>query len=167
MLCPDCEVIRTKRSRHCNICNRCVERFDHHCPWINNCVGAGNHIYFLLFLFSVFLTLLIVIVGISLNIRNDDNLGDVKQSILTIFPLSWYGRPMFFVGSVIVYLVAGSFLLPVALLMSIHMRNFCLNRTTNERFARRGNYSSETSESRSTSLATTVDEDEVLESGCC
>jgi hypothetical protein len=38
-LCPECETIRTPRSRHCNICKRCVDRFDHHCPWINNCVG--------------------------------------------------------------------------------------------------------------------------------
>jgi palmitoyltransferase len=60
-LCPDCEVIRTKRSRHCSICNRCVERFDHHCPWINNCVGANNHSYFLLFLISVFVSLVAVL----------------------------------------------------------------------------------------------------------
>ena len=39
MLCPTCEVICTSESRHCYICNRCVERFDHHCQWINNCIG--------------------------------------------------------------------------------------------------------------------------------
>jgi len=39
-LCPECEVIRTSRSRHCNVCKKCVDRFDHHCPWINNCVGV-------------------------------------------------------------------------------------------------------------------------------
>ena len=52
-LCPTCMVIRSARSRHCSICNKCVERFDHHCPWINNCVGAGNHNAFLTFLFAI------------------------------------------------------------------------------------------------------------------
>lgn len=54
-ICPDCQIVRTPRSRHCGTCNQCVERFDHHCPWINNCVGIKNHRYFILFL--IFLTL--------------------------------------------------------------------------------------------------------------
>lgn len=45
-LCPECEVIKNPRSRHCNVCERCVDRFDHHCPWIDNCVGKRNHGYF-------------------------------------------------------------------------------------------------------------------------
>jgi palmitoyltransferase len=59
-LCPECEIIRTERSRHCNICNKCVERFDHHCPWINNCVGINNHGYFYLYLVFTCLYALII-----------------------------------------------------------------------------------------------------------
>ena len=49
-LCPICKVKRTPRSRHCQQCNRCVERFDHHCPWINNCVGGNNYKVFYVFI---------------------------------------------------------------------------------------------------------------------
>ena len=52
-LCPDCLCVRTSRSRHCSVCNRCVERFDHHCPWINNCVGIQNHNYFYLYVSTI------------------------------------------------------------------------------------------------------------------
>ena len=32
---------------------RCIMKMDHHCPWINSCVGYGNHAYFTRFLFFV------------------------------------------------------------------------------------------------------------------
>jgi len=31
---------KPKRAHHCRICRKCVFRMDHHCNWINNCVGV-------------------------------------------------------------------------------------------------------------------------------
>ena len=50
-ICPRCEVLTTPRSFHCCLCDKCVEGYDHHCPWLNNCIGANNRNPFLCFLF--------------------------------------------------------------------------------------------------------------------
>jgi len=52
-VCARCETYRPPRAHHCRICRRCVRRMDHHCPWINNCVGEWNQKYFLQFLIYV------------------------------------------------------------------------------------------------------------------
>ena len=75
-MCPDCEVLRTPRSRHCAICNQCVERFDHHCPYINNCVGIRNHNAFLAFIISLFMLILSVIVSNILHLADPCKIGD-------------------------------------------------------------------------------------------
>ncbi|TPX18822.1 uncharacterized protein E0L32_011501 [Thyridium curvatum] len=50
--CRTCHLLKPARSKHCSVCKRCISRMDHHCVFINNCVGANNARWFLLCLFS-------------------------------------------------------------------------------------------------------------------
>ncbi len=115
LLCPDCEIIRTSRSRHCSICNRCVERFDHHCPWINNCVGTGNHQVFMFFLISVIGTLVSVLttMGNMFHYSSVNHLDAHGECFLQVLPQSLYRKEWFISGAVIVMSVSIFFILPV------------------------------------------------------
>ena len=58
-MCPYCRIELGKLSKHCFLCHQCIEIYDHHCHWINNCVGSANKPYFIAFIISLWFNLVI------------------------------------------------------------------------------------------------------------
>ncbi|CAD5185096.1 unnamed protein product [Musa acuminata subsp. malaccensis] len=57
--CSLCEVEVLKNSKHCRVCDKCVDGFDHHCRWINNCIGRKNYRRFFILMASALLLLIL------------------------------------------------------------------------------------------------------------
>jgi palmitoyltransferase len=132
-LCPDCQVIRTPRCRHCTLCKRCVDRFDHHCPWVNNCIGKNNFAYFYTFVFtqSVYLICLCVITVKYINL---EFVEDVLAEVEDREDSSWYiWRRMF---GVFWGLIAIFFMLSIMVLCYVSTDNLCKGETSCERFTK-------------------------------
>ncbi len=47
--CDICRSAVDYNSKHCLNCNKCVADFDHHCEFLNNCIGSKNFQYFMKF----------------------------------------------------------------------------------------------------------------------
>lgn len=51
--CDLCETHVMAGSKHCRVCNRCSQHFDHHCRWVNNDIGYRNYRNFFSMLIAV------------------------------------------------------------------------------------------------------------------
>lgn len=43
LYCTVCDKYVEDKTKHCATCNRCCYGFDHHCDWLNNCIGKANY----------------------------------------------------------------------------------------------------------------------------
>ncbi|KAF0991766.1 hypothetical protein HZS_8030 [Henneguya salminicola] len=98
-ICSSClvNIERPLRSKHCKFCDRCVRRFDHHCPWVSNCVGLklfrilGLNNYNLFFAYIVaglmISTIITVYVYQSKNRQYDFRIYDYSSSKLSKYKI--------------------------------------------------------------------------------
>jgi len=69
--CHICQsYLNDEKSKHCGSCNRCCSGFDHHCKWLNNCVGDENYSKFIVFTCLSLLHCIFQVVVASMSLQN-------------------------------------------------------------------------------------------------
>lgn len=114
--CRRCQSYRPPRASHCRICDYCVQQADHHCTFLNNCIGRRNYFVFLTFLFSTSVAML----------------STIAISISHLILIPYTASHPAAIGNCVVISLALSLGLPVMCLLVFHLRLISRNVTTME-----------------------------------
>jgi len=131
--CRTCKIVRPPRASHCKECNHCVLRFDHHCPFVNNCIGQRNYAYFFGFISSVTCLALLVLPALfwwGTKQEADQALAQSSDGQISNNASGWSGT----VGYVVIGLAALVGALAFAMLgfLGYHIFLISTGRTTKE-----------------------------------
>ncbi|TRY88700.1 hypothetical protein DNTS_006271 [Danionella cerebrum] len=114
--CDHCQLLKPDRCHHCSACDMCILKMDHHCPWVNNCVGFANYKFFLLFLaYSLLYCIFISVTDFQYFIQFwTKGLPDTQAKFHIMF----------------LFFTASTFSLSLAFLFAYHCWLVCKNRST-------------------------------------
>ena len=128
--CPQCLIKLNYRIKHCLICQKCVDEFDHHCFWVGNCIGKNNYFFFFIFLiYIMFNTVLnFVITAYYVFTEMKTPYGEKTNDAFPGFYFgvnSWiYNRVVRIVVSIFISAVCILFFIPLTDLFQIHINTF-------------------------------------------
>lgn len=125
--CATCKTYRAPRSIHCKACDNCVDACDHHCQWVNNCIGRRNYTSFITFIIVATITLVLVIVTSALNLAflcHKEHISFLKA--LNTAP-----------GSAVVFCLGIAVIGPLSSLLGFHLRLLVYNTTTVEQIRKK------------------------------
>ena len=86
--CISCQVVRPMDAHHCAECHCCFLDRDHHCPWMNNCIGLFNKKYFILFNIYAFISVIyssFLFYYYTVYKNNKSFMNDVVKNLVAIF----------------------------------------------------------------------------------
>ncbi|EJD43540.1 zf-DHHC-domain-containing protein [Auricularia subglabra TFB-10046 SS5] len=81
-------ILKPKRAHHCRACGKVMLQYDHHCPWIGQCVGARNARFFYIFIeWCLFYTLYVFLSLLLVTLRRSGG-ADIDPTFIAIMALS-------------------------------------------------------------------------------